>query len=188
MLLTTELFAPTVLVITSRHTPHKKYPVYSSNSIVTCVFIVAGTCLPSRCPETVVVYSHRLATGLYALIFTTLRLKPYTIWGTITGVSYRELASVRTSLSQDNRSLGRDLNLVPTEYQEIILASSFVKMSYDSRDIGRELLLPSSIKCSFSLQRSRHLDTDKDTALVGEITNVDKGNIVLGLLHGQYRL
>jgi hypothetical protein len=31
-------------------------------------------------------------------------------------------------------------------------------------------------------------DTDKDTALVGEVTYVDKGNIVLSLLQGQYRL
>jgi hypothetical protein len=30
-------------------------PVYKSNSIVVCVFVAVGTCLPSRCPETVAV-------------------------------------------------------------------------------------------------------------------------------------
>jgi hypothetical protein len=55
-----ELIAPTVLVIISRHWPHRKHRF----SIVACVFVAAGTCLPSLCPETVAV-SHRSATGLY---------------------------------------------------------------------------------------------------------------------------
>jgi hypothetical protein len=41
------------LVITSRHGPQTKHSVSNSNSIVSHVFVVAGTCLPSRCPETV---------------------------------------------------------------------------------------------------------------------------------------
>jgi hypothetical protein len=45
---------------------------------------------------------------------------------------YRWIVLEGVSLSQDNQSLGRDLNLVPTEYQGIMLASSFVKTSYDS--------------------------------------------------------
>jgi hypothetical protein len=44
----TELIAPTVLVITSRHGPHRKH----SSSTVAFVSIAAGTCLPSCCPET----------------------------------------------------------------------------------------------------------------------------------------
>jgi hypothetical protein len=40
---------PSVLVITSRHGPHRKH----SFSIAACVFVVAATCLPSCCPETV---------------------------------------------------------------------------------------------------------------------------------------
>jgi hypothetical protein len=42
------LIAPAVLVITSRHGPHRKHRSY----IVACVFVAAGTCLPSCCPVT----------------------------------------------------------------------------------------------------------------------------------------
>jgi hypothetical protein len=51
----TELIAPTVLVITYRHGPHRKQPVSNSNSMVACVFVAEKTFLPSRCPETVVI-------------------------------------------------------------------------------------------------------------------------------------
>jgi hypothetical protein len=44
----TELIAPAVLVITSLHGPHRKH----CYSIVACIFVVVGTCLPSCCPET----------------------------------------------------------------------------------------------------------------------------------------
>jgi hypothetical protein len=44
---------PIVLVITSRHGPHRKH----RSSIVGWVFIAAETCLRSCCPETAVVYS-----------------------------------------------------------------------------------------------------------------------------------
>jgi hypothetical protein len=57
----TQLIAPTDLVINSRHGPHRKHC-----SIVACVFVAAGTCLPSRCLETVAVYSPYLATGGHA--------------------------------------------------------------------------------------------------------------------------
>jgi hypothetical protein len=43
----TELTAPTVLVITSRHGQHRKH----SSSIVAFVSVAAGTCLPNCCPE-----------------------------------------------------------------------------------------------------------------------------------------
>jgi hypothetical protein len=43
--------APTVLVIISRHGPHRKH----RSSIVAWVIISAGTCLPSCCPETAIV-------------------------------------------------------------------------------------------------------------------------------------
>jgi hypothetical protein len=36
--LTTKLIAPTVLVLTSRHGPHKKHLVSKNNSIVACLF------------------------------------------------------------------------------------------------------------------------------------------------------
>jgi hypothetical protein len=49
----TELITPTVLVKTSRHGPHRKHRLYSSKSVVACVFVATGTCVPSRCPETV---------------------------------------------------------------------------------------------------------------------------------------
>jgi hypothetical protein len=54
--LLSELTAPTVLVITSRHGPHRKHPVSNSNSTVACVFVAAGTYLTSRCPEMAAVY------------------------------------------------------------------------------------------------------------------------------------
>jgi CBS domain containing-hemolysin-like protein len=41
----TELVAPVLFHITTLHGPHRKH----SSSVVTCVFISAGTCLPSRC-------------------------------------------------------------------------------------------------------------------------------------------
>jgi hypothetical protein len=43
--------ALTVLVIAFRHEPRRKH----RSSIVACVFIAMGTCLPSRCLETVAV-------------------------------------------------------------------------------------------------------------------------------------
>jgi hypothetical protein len=46
--LSSELTALTVLVITSQHGPHRKYRSF----IVSFVSAAAGTCLPSRCPET----------------------------------------------------------------------------------------------------------------------------------------
>jgi hypothetical protein len=48
-----EITAPTSLVITSRRGPHRKHPVSNRNSIVACVFVASGTCIPSRCRETV---------------------------------------------------------------------------------------------------------------------------------------
>jgi hypothetical protein len=47
----------TVLLITSRHGPHREHSVSNCKSIVTCVFFSAGTCSQSRCSETVVIYS-----------------------------------------------------------------------------------------------------------------------------------
>jgi hypothetical protein len=49
----TELNITTVLVISSRHGPHRKCRI----SIIAWVFVAAGTCLKCRCVETVAVYS-----------------------------------------------------------------------------------------------------------------------------------
>jgi hypothetical protein len=46
--LSTELITPTVLVLDSRHGPHKKH----RSSIVAFLSVTAGTCLPSCFPET----------------------------------------------------------------------------------------------------------------------------------------
>jgi hypothetical protein len=54
ILLATEVNAPI-----SRHGPQET-PRFQKYSTVLRVFVSAGTCLPSRCPETVVVY--RIAT------------------------------------------------------------------------------------------------------------------------------
>jgi hypothetical protein len=65
----TQLIALTVLVITSRHGPHRKHRSF----IVACVLVAAGTCSPSCCPETTVVYSpiarwlHN--NGVHAIIY-----------------------------------------------------------------------------------------------------------------------
>jgi hypothetical protein len=40
-------------IISSQHGPHKKHHSF----VATCVFIAVGTCLPSRCLQTVAVYS-----------------------------------------------------------------------------------------------------------------------------------
>jgi hypothetical protein len=42
--------APSVFFITPRHGPHRKL----RSCIVACVFVFAGTCLPSRCSQTAV--------------------------------------------------------------------------------------------------------------------------------------
>jgi hypothetical protein len=55
-LFTTELTAPNILALTSRHGPHRKH----CSSIVACMY-VAGLTNNGRCLQ-----SHRLATGLYA--------------------------------------------------------------------------------------------------------------------------
>jgi hypothetical protein len=65
---TTEIIAPTVLVITSRHGPHSKH----RSSIVACVFVAAGTCLPSHCPETLFFgpsSGRCVATAVHATIY-----------------------------------------------------------------------------------------------------------------------
>jgi hypothetical protein len=62
-------------MVMSRHGPHRKHPVSNSNYVVVCVFVAAGTCLLSRCLETVVVYSHRLATSVYTTLYNILTLK-----------------------------------------------------------------------------------------------------------------
>jgi hypothetical protein len=46
---------PAVRAIISRYGTHRKHPVSNSNSIVACLFVTAGTCLPTRYPEMVVV-------------------------------------------------------------------------------------------------------------------------------------
>jgi hypothetical protein len=55
-----------VLLITSRHWLRRKHPVSNSNSIVACVFVAVGTCLPRRCRETVVAY----IVAAYQLVYT----------------------------------------------------------------------------------------------------------------------
>jgi hypothetical protein len=67
------LLLQTVLFITHRHGLHRKHPVSNSKSIVACVFISAGRCLPSRCSETVVVYmprSHCKATVVHTTVLS----------------------------------------------------------------------------------------------------------------------
>jgi hypothetical protein len=61
----TELIAPTVLVITSRHGPHTK----CRSSIVVCVFAAMETCLPSRCLQTVTVYSPYLTVVAWQQLY-----------------------------------------------------------------------------------------------------------------------
>jgi hypothetical protein len=53
----THLITPTGLVVTPRHGPHRKHRL----SIFACLFVAAKTYLPSRCLETVAVYSPYLA-------------------------------------------------------------------------------------------------------------------------------
>jgi hypothetical protein len=66
-----ELIAPTVLVITSRHGPHRK----QRSSIVAFASVVMGTCLPSRCPETALFIrlsrSRCIATSVHTMICCT---------------------------------------------------------------------------------------------------------------------
>jgi hypothetical protein len=62
--ISTEIIALTVLVITFRRGPHRKH----RSSIIACVFVATGTCSPSRCPETVAVYSPYLEV-VHASIF-----------------------------------------------------------------------------------------------------------------------
>jgi hypothetical protein len=60
----------TVLRITSRHGPHRKHPVSNSKSIFACVFVSAGTCLPSRCWETpVCLFDYCIATVVLGVCF-----------------------------------------------------------------------------------------------------------------------
>jgi hypothetical protein len=72
--LTNELIAPTVLVITSRHGPHRKH----RSCIVVFMSVATGTCLPSLCPETAVVFllsRHRcVAATVHAIVLKTAAL------------------------------------------------------------------------------------------------------------------
>jgi hypothetical protein len=45
------------LLMVSLHEPHRKHPVSNSIPIVVCVLVDSGTSLPSRCTDTVVVYT-----------------------------------------------------------------------------------------------------------------------------------
>jgi hypothetical protein len=67
----TQLTAPTVLVITSRHGLHRKH----RSSIVVFVSVAAGTSLLSRCPETIVFI--RLSRGHCTA--TAVRTKIYVL-------------------------------------------------------------------------------------------------------------
>jgi hypothetical protein len=49
----TEFIAPAIMVIASRHGPQRKH----CSSTIACVFVAAGTCLPSCYLETVSLYS-----------------------------------------------------------------------------------------------------------------------------------
>jgi hypothetical protein len=71
-----KLIAPAVLVLTSKHGPHRKHPVSNSNSIVRRVFVAAGTCLRSRCPEKVVVYRVAAKQRVYTPHYQHARLIP----------------------------------------------------------------------------------------------------------------
>jgi hypothetical protein len=69
ILLTTELIAPTVLVITSRHGSHRKYPFSKNN--YSCVRIrCRGNIYTEFLPRNgLCLQRNRLATGLYATVF-----------------------------------------------------------------------------------------------------------------------
>jgi hypothetical protein len=56
------LIAPTVLVITSRHGPHRKH----RSSVVAFVSVATGKCLPSCCPETA---TARITENTVSLVF-----------------------------------------------------------------------------------------------------------------------
>jgi hypothetical protein len=49
--------APIMSFLTARRGSRRQHPVSNSKSIVACIFVPAGTSLPSRYSETVVVYS-----------------------------------------------------------------------------------------------------------------------------------
>jgi hypothetical protein len=49
----------------------------SSVALLRICCLATGTCLPSRCPETVtILQSHRLATGIYVTLFTFMTIFP----------------------------------------------------------------------------------------------------------------
>jgi hypothetical protein len=85
ILLTTELIASAVSVIISQHGPHRKHHVYDSNSIIASIFIAAGMCLPSRCPELVIVYTVTTWQHVYMRQYITLHRS---IWQNISNNSY----------------------------------------------------------------------------------------------------
>jgi hypothetical protein len=64
LLYRTDSVTPTVLLITLR-TDRVENTVSNSTSIVACVFVSAGICLPSRCPETNVVSEPFASNGCF---------------------------------------------------------------------------------------------------------------------------
>jgi hypothetical protein len=61
-----ELVNLIVFNITPRRGPHRK----SRSAVVACMFVSAGTCLPSRCSETAFcLFAYRIATVLLVVCF-----------------------------------------------------------------------------------------------------------------------
>jgi hypothetical protein len=66
----TGLDAPVLFFISPRRGPRREHPISNSKSIVACVFVSAGTCLPSRCSETAVcLFVYCIATAVHPRIF-----------------------------------------------------------------------------------------------------------------------
>jgi hypothetical protein len=62
----TNLIAPILFFITTSHGPHRKH----RSSVVACVFVSAGTCVPSLCSETVFrLFSFCIATVVLIVYF-----------------------------------------------------------------------------------------------------------------------
>jgi hypothetical protein len=72
----TELVSPVIFIITPRRGPHRKRPVSNCKSIIACIFVSAGTCLPSPCSETAVcLCAYCIATAVPVFVSRTLPSK-----------------------------------------------------------------------------------------------------------------
>jgi hypothetical protein len=113
------LLLQTVLLVTSRHWPHRKQPDSNSKSVVAFAFVSAETCLPSRCSETVVVYPP-VSQPLHGNVCTRYNIIK---WYFNNGLYYEQKSAIFCDVTSCNMAVQRKI-MCPSLCWSVSQASS----------------------------------------------------------------